>query len=117
MKSGWKMGICMAVFLMAVSFVNSEALAVTYWAGKVANIWFSAPNNLSFRVYPDPSTPLVGCKDNLAYIDISSSNNSNYQVYVSSLMTAFASGKTVHLVLATDAQGFCNINEGSVDAS
>lgn len=104
--------IALRVFVTAgLALLNSPAEAYIYWTGKIGSIFFSVPSNLPFRIYSDGTVPITGCRDSLAYAD---SSNPNYQVYVSSLTTAYAMGKTVTLTLSVDAQGFCVINEGSV---
>src|SRR5690242_8316675 len=77
----------------------SSASAYSYWQGKAGQIFFSQPGNYPFRVYANSATPLSGCPGNFAYIETS---NPNYQVYVSSITTAFTTGKTLHLTYGTD---------------
>lgn len=93
---------------------TSEASAYTYWTGKISEIYFSGTGNFAFRVTPTADTPYnITCPGNFAYMDTS---DSNYQVYASALMTAFAGGKTTQLTLLPDAQGYCHIIEGGVYA-
>jgi hypothetical protein len=92
---------------------TSNASAYSVWQGRVGQIFFSGTGNFAFRAYADAATPLTGCRDGFAYIETS---QSNYQVYVSSITTAFTTGKTLHLTYSPDAQGYCVIAEGAVDA-
>ena len=112
MQSVYNKGLRLSGALVIALACSSPASAYTYWQGKLATVWFSSPGNFAFRVYNDPATPLPGCTANFAYIE---TTNPNYQVYVSALMTAFTTGKTVHLTYTVDSQGFCSIVEGSVD--
>lgn len=95
-------------------FCTSSASAYTYWSGKISEIFFSNTGNFAFRVIPSTSTPYnITCPGNFAYMD---TGDSNYQVYASALMTAFAGGKTIQLTLLPDAQGYCHLIEGGVYA-
>ena len=95
-------------------FCTSNASAYTYWSGKISEIFFSGTGNFAFRVIPASSTPFnTTCLGNFAYMD---TGDSNYQVYASALMTAFAGGKTIQLTLLPDAQGYCHLIEGGVYA-
>ncbi len=102
-----------AVALVLSFAMASPAFAYSYWQGKAGQIFFSQPGNFPFRIYAASATPLTGCPGNFAYIETS---NPNYQVYVSSMTTAFTTGKTLHLTYSTDSLGYCVIAEGSVDA-
>jgi hypothetical protein len=102
-----------AITAVVLLVTTSGASAYSYWTGKAAHIFFSGAGNFAFRVYPDAASTMTGCKDNFAYVD---SSFNNYQVYVSSMMLAFATGKPLHLTYSPDAQGYCIISDGSVDS-
>ncbi len=106
--------ICHLVFGALLCTAPASAQTVTYldWRGKIKTIFFSGPGNFSFRVYPVDQPPLTGCSGGFLYMEVS---HGNYQVYTASLITAAAGQRAVRLVYTVNANGFCQIQEGSVD--
>jgi hypothetical protein len=77
--------------------------------GHINKIFTSLPNNYSFRVFFD--TEMSGCNSEFSYVNTS---DPNYQVYVSTLLLAYSTGKSVTVITVLDSGGYCRINELSV---
>jgi hypothetical protein len=75
-------------------------------SGKITTIEVAAATNYAFRVYLNGGgTVLCPSGSGFAYLNEA---DSNYKVYVASLLMAKAQGSTVTLIL-TNEGGFCHI--------
>jgi len=85
-------------------FAQSE----TPMTGKLTSAFGSIPGNYAFRVTLD--TGLGGCS--WAYVN---DTDGYYQLYVSMLLSAYLSGKSVTLYIEHDTNSFCHIHEISLN--
>jgi len=80
-------------------------------SGKITTIEVAAATNYAFRVYLNGGgTALCPSGSGFAYLNEA---DSNYKVYVASLLMAKVQGSTVTLVLANES-GFCHIVQMAV---
>lgn len=84
----------------------AHAQSQTSLSGHIIGTYVSSPTNEAFRVTLD--TPMPGCVDDFAYVN---QNEPAFEYYVSSLMTAYATGQRVTLLVIPDGNSFCHINE------
>jgi len=93
---------------MTLSF---SALASDAWAGPflISSIFVSPPGNYYFRVYGLPSQAAL-CPNGPTWAFVKLSDP-GYQVYIASLMEAYATGTPVSVHVAGDSNGYCHIIE------
>jgi hypothetical protein len=99
---------CLRSLLVGVilSLTLTAPATAAHKSGHISQVFLSAPTNAAFRIYLDSG--LTGCAANFAYIN---ADFGNYQAYVSALMTAYSTNKTIDLTYQTDSGGYCVIME------
>jgi hypothetical protein len=75
--------------------------------GQISKVFASHATNYAYRIYLN-SDLSQSCSGGFLYVDVS---NDNYQVYVSNLMMAYSTGKSVAIEYAIDTNGYCSISE------
>lgn len=83
-----------ALFLITLSFTTKAFAVVSTPEFQITSIFVSEEGNMAFRI--SGFSPIAGCSGNFAYVD---ERDSASKSKISSLLTAFASGKKVYMVL------------------
>lgn len=78
--------------------------------GTITNVYLSAGTNYGIRVYlvKNGVNQLSDCPGFWAYVN---KDFDNYELYASSIVTSYAQGKKVTLVISKDAGGYCRLGE------
>lgn len=96
-------------------FASAAALPAFAWdgtpSGKVSTIEVTAGSNYGFRVWLDAGQQAL-CNGGTAFAFLNETD-SNYKVYVASLLMAKAQGSAVTVYL-TNVNGFCHIGHLAV---
>jgi hypothetical protein len=74
--------------------------------GAVSKLDMTEATNLAFRVYLSGSPAMCGNANTWAYVEVS---DTNYQGYVSFVMSAWMANKTLTIYSNRDASGYCQI--------
>ena len=109
MKFNFKCAGAAGTFLIFGLTITSNSNAQTIYAvtGHITSTFVSHYTNYPFRITLDASLP-TACLDGFIYV---SSSDQNYQVYVSSLMLSYSTGKPVSAEYTIDSNGFCLMAE------
>jgi hypothetical protein len=98
------------IAILAALITTAPAAATPlYKTGHISQLFLSAPYNYAFRIYLNSG--LSGCGGNFAYMN---ADLGNYQAYVSALITAYSTNKTIDLTYSVDTGGTCAILEFGV---
>jgi hypothetical protein len=101
------------LLVCAASFASVGTSALTYPSGTIQSLYISGENNFAVRVVLNGVTnPCGNGVTGWAYMN---ATYTNYKVYVAGLMLAKAQGSNVNLVVAPDANGYCQLIEFAIN--
>lgn len=94
------------IFILSLTLLTTSAQATDTASGTISRIDVTDGTNLGFRVMLTGYPVLCSAGGNVAYLN---ETDSNYKVYVSTLLTAKTTGSNVVLYTENGSYGLCHI--------